>query len=110
MVSGKKTKHLVLADLAIDPNTQYPDFHLIIQGVKEDEHPEIDEILRKAGGKNQEFRGRGKPEYIIRLKNEEKVLLLCAKLMSDFSSFYNQNIFEIFWLGLRAGVWSFSHR
>ncbi|CAG8651622.1 5626_t:CDS:2, partial [Racocetra persica] len=76
MVSEEKTKHLVLADLGIDPNQEYSEFHLIIQGVKESEYPEIEEILKEAGGKNQEFKGKGKPEYIIRLKNEEKVLLV----------------------------------
>src|ERR1700722_1810098 len=79
MVSEEKTKHLVLADLGIDPNKEYPEFHLIIQGVKENEYPEIEEILKEAGGKNQEFKGKGKPEYIIRLENEEKVLLIECK-------------------------------
>jgi hypothetical protein len=66
MTSEKITEHLVLTDLGIDPSQEHSEFHLVIQGITENQ--EIKEILEKAGGKTKKItklKSRGRPEYII---------------------------------------------
>jgi hypothetical protein len=78
------TEELTLRDLGIDKTQPHQEFELIIKGQTEDY--EIKEILEKAGGKSKrktKIKARGRPEYIIRLKNKREVLLIECKADRD---------------------------
>lgn len=79
-MSEEITEELTLRDLEIDKTQKHQDFELIIKG--QTDNFEIQEILEKAGGKSKKItkiKARGRPEYIIRLKDKRAVLLIECK-------------------------------
>jgi hypothetical protein len=64
MTSEEITKEIVLEDLGIKQSEKHRKFYLFIQGITDNKNSEIEKILKKAGGKNQEFKGNKKINLI----------------------------------------------